>query len=37
MVFRKDTKSEPAARLIEIMRNKLFFPSLRPDKMEEAS
>jgi DNA-binding transcriptional LysR family regulator len=37
MVFRKDGGSEPAERLIEIMRNKLFYPSLRPDKMEEAS
>jgi DNA-binding transcriptional LysR family regulator len=37
MTFRKDSRSEPTERLIEIMRNKLFFPGLHPNKMEEAS
>jgi DNA-binding transcriptional LysR family regulator len=33
MVFRKDSKSETAERLIEIMRNKPFVPRLHPDQI----
>jgi DNA-binding transcriptional LysR family regulator len=34
MVFRKDSKSETATQLIEIMRNKLFVPRLHLDRVE---
>jgi DNA-binding transcriptional LysR family regulator len=34
MVFRRDSDSEIAGQLIEIMRNKLFVPRLHPNRME---
>jgi len=37
MVFRRDSASETAGQLIEIMRNKLFVPRLHPDRMEAAN
>jgi DNA-binding transcriptional LysR family regulator len=36
MVFRRDSTSETAGQLIDIMRNKLFVPRLRPDRIEAA-
>jgi DNA-binding transcriptional LysR family regulator len=37
MVFRRDSVSETAGQLIEIMRNKLFVPRLHPDRIEAAN
>jgi len=37
MVFRRDSVSEIAGQLIEIMRNKLFVPRLHPDQIEAAN
>lgn len=36
MVFRRDSTSETAGQLFDIMRNKLFVPRLRPDRIEAA-